>query len=148
MNIFTHTSNYIDKNSGKLYNKVLCLFNIINIVRGNIMDCIFCKIAEKKLPSEIVYEDDKVLVFKDLEPKAPVHVLVIPKMHISSIMDLNEDNVEILSHILKVIKKIQTKLNLQDGFRVINNCGKFGGQTVNHIHFHVLGGRQLEWNPS
>lgn len=112
------------------------------------MDCIFCKIAEKKLPSDIVYEDDKVLVFKDLEPKAPVHVLVIPKMHISSIMDLNEDNVEILSHILKVIKKIQTKLNLQDGFRVINNCGKFGGQTVNHIHFHVLGGRQLEWNPS
>ena len=112
------------------------------------MDCIFCKIAEKKLPSDIVYEDDKVLVFKDLEPKAPIHVLVIPKIHISSVMDLNENNVGILSHIFKVIKKLQTKLNLQEGFRVINNCGKFGGQTVNHLHFHVLGGRPLEWNPS
>ncbi len=112
------------------------------------MDCIFCKIAEKKLPSDIVYEDDKVLVFKDLEPKAPIHVLVIPKIHISSVMDLNENNIGILSHIFKVIKKLQTELNLQEGFRIINNCGKFGGQTVNHLHFHVLGGRPLEWNPS
>ena len=112
------------------------------------MDCIFCKIAEKKLPSDIVYEDDKVLVFKDLEPKAPIHVLVIPKIHISSVMDLNENNIGILSHIFKVIKELQTELNLQEGFRVINNCGKFGGQTVNHLHFHVLGGRPLEWNPS
>ncbi len=112
------------------------------------MDCIFCKIAAKEVPSEIVYEDEKVLVFKDLEPKAPVHVLVIPKTHISSIMEINEENSEIISHIFKVIKKISSKLNLQNGFRIINNCGKYGGQTVNHIHFHVLGGRQLEWNPS
>lgn len=112
------------------------------------MDCIFCKIADKEVPSEIVYEDEKVLVFKDLEPKAPVHVLVIPKTHISSIMEINEENSEIISHIFKVIKKISSKLNLQNGFRIINNCGKYGGQTVNHIHFHVLGGRQLEWNPS
>ena len=87
-------------------------------------------------------------MFKDLEPKAPVHVLVIPKTHISSIMEINEENSEIISHIFKVIKKINSKLNLQNGFRIINNCGKYGGQTVNHIHFHVLGGRQLEWNPS
>lgn len=112
------------------------------------MDCIFCKIAAKELPSEIIYEDEKVLVFKDLEPKAPVHVLVIPKNHISSVMEINEENSEIISHIFKVIKKISSKLNLQNGFRIINNCGKYGGQTVNHIHFHVLGGCQLEWNPS
>lgn len=112
------------------------------------MDCIFCKIAAKELPSEIIYEDEKVLVFKDLEPKAPVHVLAIPKNHISSVMEINEENSEIISHIFKVIKKISSKLNLQNGFRIINNCGKYGGQTVNHIHFHVLGGCQLEWNPS
>ena len=112
------------------------------------MDCIFCKIAAKEVPSEIIYEDEKVLVFKDLEPKAPVHVLVIPKAHISSVMEINEENSEIISHIFKVIKKLSSKLNLQNGFRVINNCGKYGGQTVNHIHFHVLGGQQLEWNPS
>ncbi len=112
------------------------------------MDCIFCKIAAKEVPSEIIYEDEKVLVFKDLEPKAPVHVLVIPKTHISSVMEINEENSEIISHIFKVIKKLSSKLDLQNGFRVINNCGKYGGQTVNHIHFHVLGGQQLEWNPS
>ena len=112
------------------------------------MDCIFCKIVAKEVPSEIIYEDEKVLVFKDLEPKAPVHVLVIPKAHISSVMEINEENSEIISHIFKVIKKLSSKLNLQNGFRVINNCGKYGGQTVNHIHFHVLGGQQLEWNPS
>lgn len=112
------------------------------------MDCIFCKIAAKEVPSEIIYEDEKVLVFKDLEPKAPVHVLLIPKTHISSVMEINEENSEIISHIFKVIKKLSSKLNLQNGFRVINNCGKYGGQTVNHIHFHVLGGQQLEWNPS
>ncbi len=112
------------------------------------MDCIFCKIAAKEVPSEIIYEDEKVLVFKDLEPKAPIHVLVIPKTHISSVMEINEENSEIISHIFKVIKKLSSKLNLQNGFRVINNCGKYGGQTVNHIHFHVLGGQQLEWNPS
>ena len=107
------------------------------------MDCIFCKIAAKEVPSEIIYEDEKVLVFKDLEPKAPVHVLLIPKTHISSVMEINEENSEIISHIFKVIKKLSSKLNLQNGFRVINNCGKYGGQTVNHIHFHVLGGTQL-----
>lgn len=112
------------------------------------MDCIFCKIAEKKISSEILYEDDKVLVFKDLEPKAPVHVLVIPKIHIASAMELNEDNCDILAHIFSTIKKISSELNLKDGFRIINNCGKFGGQTVNHIHFHVLGGCQLVWNPA
>lgn len=112
------------------------------------MDCIFCKIAAKEVPSEIIYEDEKVLVFKDLEPKAPIHVLVIPKTHISSIMEINEENSEIISHIFKVIKKLSSKLSLQNGFRIINNCGKYGGQTVNHIHFHVLGGQQLEWNPS
>ena len=112
------------------------------------MDCIFCKIVAKEVPSEIIHEDEKVLVFKDLEPKAPVHVLVIPKTHISSVMEINEENSEIISHIFKVIKKLSSKLDLQNGFRVINNCGKYGGQTVNHIHFHVLGGQQLEWNPS
>lgn len=111
------------------------------------MDCIFCKIANGEIPSNKVYEDDKVLAFYDLAPQAPVHFLVIPKEHIKCADDINEQNSEIIAHIFTVISKIAKDLNLNEGYRIVNNCGENGGQTVPHLHFHVLGGRLLAWPP-
>ncbi|GAA0115771.1 histidine triad nucleotide-binding protein [Clostridium senegalense] len=111
-------------------------------------DCIFCKIAKGEIPSQKVYEDDKVLVFNDINPEAPVHVLVIPKEHIVSANKITEENSDIISHIFVVINKIAKELKIaEDGFRIVNNIGKNGGQTVGHMHFHVLGGRNLAWPP-
>ncbi|MGE4282269.1 MAG: histidine triad nucleotide-binding protein [Clostridia bacterium] len=111
-------------------------------------DCIFCKIAAKQIPSSIVYEDEKVLAFKDINPAAPVHVLIIPKQHFSSVMEINEKNAEIIAHIFTICTKLAADLGVSDkGFRVVNNCGEDGGQTVGHIHFHLLGGRPLAWPP-
>ncbi|KGG81361.1 histidine triad nucleotide-binding protein [Caloranaerobacter azorensis] len=111
-------------------------------------DCIFCKIVNGEIPSNKVYEDDKVLAFEDIDPQAPVHILIIPKNHISSIKDINEDNVDIINHIHLVIKKLAKEKGIdQDGFRIVNNCGKNGGQTVEHLHYHLLGGRHLMWPP-
>ena len=90
-----------------------------------------------------MYEDDTVLAFHDIAPQMPVHVIVIPKMHISSAAEVNEDNSAVIGHIFEVIPKIAKDLGLDNGFRIINNCGKDGGQTVGHIHFHILGGRTL-----
>lgn len=111
------------------------------------MDCIFCKIANGEIPSNKVYEDDKVLAFYDLAPQAPVHFLVIPKEHIKCADEINEENSEIIAHIFTVIAKIAKDLNLGEGYRIVNNCGENGGQTVPHLHFHVLGGRLLAWPP-
>ncbi len=109
-------------------------------------DCIFCKIAKGEIPSKKVYEDDKVLAFYDIEPAAPVHVLVIPKNHIGSINEINNENSSIVAHIFEVINKIVIELNIADtGYRVVSNCGEQGGQTVGHLHFHLLGGRNLAW---
>ena len=111
-------------------------------------DCIFCKIIKGELPSTKIYEDDKVLAFKDISPEAPVHFLVIPKEHISSVNELNENNAKIISHIFLTIKKIVKELGIDEsGYRIVNNTGKDGAQTVKHIHFHVLGGRSLQWPP-
>ncbi|WP_427339533.1 histidine triad nucleotide-binding protein [Caloranaerobacter sp. DY30410] len=111
-------------------------------------DCIFCKIVNGEIPSNKVYEDDKVLAFEDINPQAPVHILVIPKEHIPSIKDINEDNIDIISHIHLVIKKLAKEKGIdQDGFRIVNNCGEKGGQTVGHLHYHLLGGRHLMWPP-
>ena len=107
------------------------------------MDCIFCKIVNGDIPSNKVYEDDTVLAFHDIAPQMPVHVIVIPKMHISSAAEVNKDNSAVIGHIFEVIPKIAKDLGLDNGFRIINNCGKDGGQTVGHIHFHILGGRTL-----
>ena len=107
------------------------------------MDCIFCKIVNGDIPSNKVYEDDTVLAFHDIAPQMPVHVIVIPKMHIASAAEVNEDNSAVIAHIFEVIPKIAKDLGLDNGFRIINNCGKDGGQTVNHIHFHILGGKTL-----
>ena len=107
------------------------------------MDCIFCKIVKGDIPSNKVYEDDTVLAFHDIAPQMPVHVIVIPKMHIASAAEVNEDNSSVIAHIFEVIPKIAKDLGLDNGFRIINNCGKDGGQTVGHIHFHILGGKTL-----
>lgn len=112
------------------------------------MSCIFCKIVAGEIPSKKLYEDDKVLAFYDISPEAPVHFLVIPKEHIKSANEINEDNVSIVSHIFLVINKLVKELNIDEtGYRIVNNCGKDGGQTVDHIHFHVLGQRDLKWPP-
>ncbi|MDR3594623.1 histidine triad nucleotide-binding protein [Clostridium sp.] len=112
------------------------------------IDCIFCKIINGEIPSKKLYEDDKVYAFYDINPEAPVHFLVIPKEHIDSANALDENNVNIVSHIFTVINKLAKQLNVSDkGYRIVNNCGEDGGQTVQHLHFHVLGGRCLQWPP-
>lgn len=107
-------------------------------------DCIFCKIINKEIPSQILYEDEEIIAFKDIEPVAPVHVLVVPKKHISSVMDLSDGDNAIIGKIYSVIKKLAVELGVNDsGFRVVTNCGEDAGQTVKHIHFHLLGGKKL-----
>ena len=107
-------------------------------------DCIFCKIINKQIPSQIIYEDDELIAFKDIEPMAPVHVLVLPKKHIKSAMDLTDEDSILIGKIYSVIKKLAVDLGVSEsGFRVVNNCGEDAGQTVKHIHFHVLGGEKL-----
>ena len=111
-------------------------------------DCIFCKIANGEIPTEFVYEDEKVAAFKDINPAAPVHILVVPKVHIASALELSEENADLVAHIFKVAGKLARELGFADkGFRIVNNCGEDGGQTVGHIHFHILAGRNLGWPP-
>lgn len=107
-------------------------------------DCIFCKIVNGELPSTKLYEDDKVLAFKDINPETPVHFLVIPKKHISGVDEITEENADVVAHIFVVINKITSELGIsKDGYRVISNVGENGGQTVRHLHYHVLGGEKL-----
>ena len=110
-------------------------------------DCIFCKIAEKEIPSNVVYEDDKILCFHDLEPQAPVHVLIIPKKHIASMDDVQAEDQELMGYIMVKVKEIAEILELDNGYRLVNNCGEDGFQTVKHIHFHLLGKRKMTWPP-
>ncbi len=107
------------------------------------MDCIFCKIADGKIPSNKVYEDDKIVSFYDLNPQAKVHVLVIPKNHISCADEINEDNCADISHIFVKIPEIAKLAGITNGYRVITNCGEDGCQSVKHLHYHVLGGEKL-----
>lgn len=109
------------------------------------MDCIFCKIAAGEIPSTKVYEDEKVLAFKDINPLAPVHILVIPKTHIESAAAITSENSAVVSYIFEVIAKIVKEQEIdKDGFRVVTNCGENGCQSVKHLHFHILGGRKLD----
>ncbi len=106
-------------------------------------DCVFCKIVKGEIPSEKVYEDSEILAFKDINPIAPVHILVIPKTHIKSLVEFNDD--ELLAKMFKVIKQIAKDQNIEEsGYRVVTNIGENGGQAVKHLHFHVIGGRKLE----
>ncbi|HIR52831.1 MAG TPA: histidine triad nucleotide-binding protein [Candidatus Onthovicinus excrementipullorum] len=107
-------------------------------------DCLFCKIISGEIPSDKVYEDDTVLAFRDIEPQAPVHVLVIPKVHIPAANAVTAENSAVVAHIFEVIAKIAADLGVQDGFRVITNCGASAGQTVHHLHFHLLAGKDMQ----
>lgn len=109
------------------------------------MDCLFCKIISGEIPSKKIYEDDLVYVFEDIAPTAPIHYLVIPKEHIASANDINENNSKVVAYIFEVIAKLAEEKGMKDGFRVVNNCGESAGQTVKHLHFHLLSGRQLSW---
>lgn len=107
-------------------------------------DCIFCQIASGKIPSEIVYEDDKVITFKDTQPLAPVHLLVIPKEHLRNLNDVTSEYEPLVCHIFGVIRRLASEFGIaESGYRVITNTGTDGGQIVGHLHFHLLGGRAL-----
>lgn len=106
-------------------------------------DCIFCKIAAGEIPSTKVYEDETVFAFRDIAPMAPTHVLVIPKEHISGCNGITPENSTVVAHIFEVIPRIAEAEGLAGGYRVVSNCGDDAGQTVHHLHFHVLGGRKL-----
>ena len=110
-------------------------------------DCIFCKIAAGEIPSKKAYEDETVMAFYDLEPQAPVHVLVIPKAHIQSAAAITPENSAVVAHIFEVIAKVADELGLKEGFRVVTNSGVSAGQSVPHLHFHLLGGRDFTWPP-
>lgn len=112
------------------------------------MDCIFCKIVNGDIPANKVYEDDTVLAFNDLDPQAPHHILIIPKQHIESAAKIDETNSAVIAHIYEVAAKLAKELGFaDDGFRIVNNCGERAGQTVFHIHFHLLSGRDFAWPP-
>ncbi|MBE6718691.1 MAG: histidine triad nucleotide-binding protein [Ruminococcaceae bacterium] len=107
------------------------------------MDCIFCKIISGSIPSNKVYEDEQILAFHDINPQAPVHVIVIPKQHIQSADEVNEFNSPIVAKIFEAIPKIAKQCNLENGYRIITNIGNDGCQSVSHMHFHLLGGKKL-----
>lgn len=107
-------------------------------------DCIFCQIVQGKIPSDIVYEDDQVVAFKDINPVAPIHILIIPKEHISDMTEIGEENVELIGAIhLAAVEIARQKGIDESGFRLVNNCKEHGGQVVFHLHYHLLGGRKL-----
>lgn len=111
------------------------------------MDCLFCKIAAGEIPSTKVFENDSVLAFRDIDPQAPFHVVIIPKRHIASAAEINHENSGIIAEIFEAAAVIAEENKLEKGFRIVNNCGEEGGQTVNHLHFHMLAGRNLGWPP-
>ena len=107
------------------------------------MNCLFCKIIAGDIPSTKVYEDEKVLAFRDIAPQAPTHILVVPKAHIADCNGITAENAEVVAHIFSVIPQIAKAEGLENGYRVVSNCGEDAGQTVQHLHFHILGGRKL-----
>ena len=107
------------------------------------MDCLFCKIIAGDIPSTKVYEDENVYAFRDINPQAPTHILVIPKKHIASVAELTEENSALVARIFEVIPRIAAAEGLTNGYRVVSNCGADAGQTVFHLHFHILGGKEL-----
>ena len=108
---------------------------------------IFKRIIDKEIPAKIAYEDEQCLAFHDISPQAPVHVLVIPKKEIASLDQATDADGSLLAHLWQVIRRLAAQLKLEGGYRVVVNCGRDGGQSVDHLHFHILGGRQLTWPP-
>jgi histidine triad (HIT) family protein len=117
------------------------------VYTGHAMSCIFCKIVEGQIPSTPVYQDDLGYAFADLNPKAPVHVLIVPREHIGSIAEAGKDKSALLGHLLWAAAEIARKKGLTNGYRIVVNTGEEGGQTVDHLHLHLLGGRVLTWPP-
>ena len=112
------------------------------------MSCLFCKIIDKEIPSKIVYEDEHVLAFEDLTPQAPVHILVVPKKHISTSLDIEEEDNELIGRMFRAANAIAKEKGIAErGFRTVMNCNREAGQTVFHIHLHLLGGRAMHWPP-
>ncbi len=111
-------------------------------------DCLFCKIVEGEMETEIVYEDEKVIAFEDIDPQAPVHLLIVPKKHIATLLELEEEDLSLPGHVYRIANKLARENGIaEEGFRIVSNCKKEGGQTVFHIHFHLLGGRNMQWPP-
>jgi len=122
----------------------------MNELKGNVImeNCLFCKIIKKEIPAEIVFENEDILAFKDIDPQAPVHILLVPKEHIPTTNDLEENHKELVGAIYLVAKSLAKKYGIsEDGYRTVFNCNKNGGQAVYHIHLHLLGGRQMKWPP-
>ncbi|MET4161382.1 histidine triad (HIT) family protein [Marinobacterium sp. MBR-111] len=112
------------------------------------MDCLFCKILEGEIPAERVYEDDQVIAFRDINPQAPFHCLIIPRKHIATLNDIADDDREVVGHMIQAASKIAQRQGFdQDGYRTVFNCNTHGGQTVYHIHLHLLGGKPMGWPP-
>ena len=112
------------------------------------MDCLFCKILNQEIPAQIVYEDDKVIAFNDINPEAPTHVLIIPRKHIATINDIEPQDCELVGHMVATAAKIAKQAGFaDDGYRTVFNCNEHGGQTVYHIHLHLLGGKPMGWPP-
>ena len=112
------------------------------------IDCIFCKIIKREIPANIVYEDEKILCFKDIAPQAPVHLVVIPKNHFPDLLTVKDEEIDTICHLIKKISHIAAKEGLEpEGFRLVNNCKEMAGQSVFHLHFHILGGRVFSWPP-
>ena len=111
------------------------------------MDCLFCKIAAGEIPSTKIYETDEVYAFADIDPKAPFHAIIIPKKHIKSADEITGENSYLIAKVFEVAALIARQENLEKGYRIVNNCGEDGGQTVGHIHFHLLARRNLQWPP-
>ncbi len=108
---------------------------------------IFKRIIDKEIPADIIYEDDRCLAFRDIAPQAPTHVLVTPKKEIASVATIADEDQALIGHLYLVIRDLANQLGLESGYRVVANCGADGGQAVDHLHFHLLGGRQLKWPP-
>lgn len=112
------------------------------------MDCLFCKIITGDIPSDSVYEDEKLVAFRDINPQAPTHVLIVPRQHIGTLNDLNVDDGQLISHIALTATKLAKEMGIADnGYRLVWNCNRHGGQDVFHIHLHLLGGRAMHWPP-
>ena len=111
------------------------------------MDCLFCSIIKGEIPSTKIYEDDYVYAFADIAPQAPFHAVIVPKEHIKSAAEINSQNSHLIAKVYEAVAEIAKRENLENGFRVVNNCGEDGLQTVKHIHFHLLGKRKMTWPP-
>src|SRR5208282_670527 len=117
------------------------------VYTGHAMGCLFCKIVDKQIPSTAVYEDELAYAFADINPKAPVHILIVPREHFDSLSEAGKDEQELLGHLLWAAAEIAREKNLANGYRIVVNTGADGGQTVDHLHLHLLGGRALTWPP-